>query len=373
MSVGYYIFFGTNSDGVVNKINNQIRVFNKYGHCTKILIEKPKRLSLLEKIMRSWPTAALGYSFEPYLEMLDEPNYIYIRRTTVDSGLIDYLHAIKEKYPECTVIWELPVYPYFRDSYCNNTKHFLRMFPLYIKDVLYRRQLKKYVDYIATFSDYDTIFGIPSLHIRNGICVDDVKPIENRQFDDTIDLLSVAMMSPHHGFERIILGLAEYYKNGGIRNIKYHSVGYGEELEKYKQLVKQNGIESHVVFYGRKNGAELDAIYEKSDLAIASLGLYKKGIVVGSFIKTGEYLAKGLPMITGSKVDVLDKNEFDFFIEFPNDPSPIDMNKVVAFYDMICSKGKNMVIAQSRDYAYKKVDMVVAMKSVLDIISGNNK
>lgn len=363
---GYYIYFGTKSAGVENKVNNQIKELSKFGQCTKIIIEKDHRSTAAEKVIRSFPTVSLGYKFDLYLAMIKSPDYIYIRRTTVDSGLICFMKDIKNMYPKCCIIWELPVYPYFKDSYCNNIKHFARMFPLYIKDVIYRNQLQGYVRFISTFSDFNRIFGINTLKIRNGICVDDVLPITSDQ-DDIIDIISVAMMSPHHGFERLIKGIADYYQSGGERKIKYHAVGYGSQLEMYKELVKKYSLEDIVVFYGKKTGSELDQLYEKADLAVASLGLYKKGITVGSFIKTGEYLAKGLPMITGSPVDVLDSNDYKLFVEFPNDASPIDINKVVSFYDSIY-KGNNRaeVINTARNYAYQKVDMKVAMKSVTD-------
>ena len=122
------------------------------------------------------------------------------------------------------------------------------------------------------------------------------------------------------------------------------------------------------LYYGKKTGAELDEIYEKVDLAVASLGLYKIKIEVGSFIKTGEYLAKGLPMITGSKVDVLDHNEFDYFLEYTNDSTPIAIERMIEFRDRIYADGRKKVKSDIREYAFKKVDISVSMQAVTDVM-----
>lgn len=373
MDNGYYIFFGSNSDGVNRKIDMQIKEFSKVMNFTKILVSKPPA-PVYKKVLRAWPFASLGYCFDDVFKQLESPKCIYLRRTTIDSGLIGFLRRVKSCYPDCMVIWEIPAYPYFKDSYCNNLKHFIRMSPLLVKDCLNKGYLKKCADYISTFSFDKEILGLPTLKILNGIYVDDITPISNYTRTDTLNLISVAMMSPHHGYERLIKGLADYYSNGGQRKIVYHSVGYGSEEKYYRDLVDQYKMQDHVIFYGKKNGQELEILYESMDIAVASLGLYKKDIKIGSFIKTGEYLSKGLPMITGSPVDVLSHDDFEYFIEFSNNDSPIDINQVISFYDNIClKKAKKDIIQDIRAYAYKKVNMPMALKNVTDVMKNITK
>lgn len=366
---GYYIYSILDKKaltGVTRKINMQTAQFQKVLPFTQININTGA-FSGLQKVLRLFPTAKYS-DYEKALPDLDDPGVLYFRRSHIDKGLVVFLKKLKAEHPGCLVIMEMPVFPYFKDAYCHNLRHFIRNSPLWIKDCIYRKKLKGLVDYIATFSDDKEILGIPALHIFNGIDVDSVVPRTPREPDGALHITSVAVMAVHHGFERLIQGIADYYAGGGKRDILYRVVGFGNEEPRYRALVSELGLEDRVIFCGKKTGAELDEIYNETDIAVTSLGMYKIGIKVGSFIKTGEYLAKGIPMLTGCTVDVLDHSDFDYFIEFPSDETPIDIQKVLEFYDEISSRGSEKMINEIRAYAYKKVDGSVAMKSVTDVM-----
>lgn len=106
-----------------------------------------------------------------------------------------------------------------------------------------------------------------------------------------------------HGYDRLIEGIKKYYDLGGDTNIIYHLVGEGEEIKRYKDLVLKYGIEKHVLFYGFKTSSDLDALYEKADIAINSLAIHRIGLQTESTIKSKEYAAKGLPMVSSYAVD----------------------------------------------------------------------
>lgn len=369
MKQGYYIYNVLEdfaAEGVLRKINMQVGEFEKVMPFTRINVNRG-RLSTLQKLMRVLPFCR-HFDYKKDIGKLEDPKVIYVRRSIIERGLIDFFKNIKKEYPDCLIILEMPVFPYFKDAFCHSVPHFIRNLPLWFKDTIYRKKLYRYVDYISTFSDEKEICKVPTLKIKNGIQVDKVAPLSPREDDGCLNIMSVAVMAVHHGFERFIEGMARYYENGGKRNVVYHVVGYGPEEEYYRSLVSKYGLGDRVIFYGKKTGEELDRIYEKTDMALASLGMYKINLKSGSFIKTGEYLAKGLPMITGCEVDVLDHSDFDYFIEFPNDASPIDIEKVIDFYDGLVSRGKEKMIADIRAYAYKKADMSVALSSVTDVM-----
>lgn len=366
MKQGYYMVFLSSGEGVNRKIQMQIDEFNKYMDFTRIDIPEEKD-SFAKKLQQIIPTKGVGYDFEYALRLLKNPLLLYIRKGNIDLDFVKFLKAVKGLYPECKIIIEFPVYPYYKELFSKGMCRNLKNIPIYIKDRLFRGQLKKYVDYISTFSEDEKIFNVPTLRIFNGIDVSSIVPIQNHELNETIDIFSVALLAPQHGYERIIKGMDIYYKNGGKRDIKFHIVGYGTETKYYESLVKKYHLEKQVILYGRRVGEELDKLYEIADLGVTHLAMYKVSRPLGSFIKTGEYLAKGLPLITGCRVDILDRDEFPYFIEFENNDSPIDMNKIISFYDDIYQNGdKEEVASVCRKLAFQKADMPVALRSITD-------
>ena len=142
-------------------------------------------------------------------------------------------------------------------------------------------------------------------------------------------------------------------------------------MKEYEKFVEVNNLQEYVIFHGQQTGELLDGIYNQCTLAIASLGLHRIGGTLGSFLKTREYLAKGLPMITGCDIDILDKEKFPYFLQFPSDESPIDIEKVIEFHDSVyleSGKTQEEIVDEIRDFAYRTCDMSVAMKPIIDYI-----
>ena len=95
-----------------------------------------------------------------------------------------------------------------------------------------------------------------------------------------------------------------------------------------------------------------------------------------SALKTREYLARGLPVVTGCVEDVFERFESDFYIEFNNDDSYIDLGCVIDWYQALVSKygSREVLASEIRKYAYKYVDNSFTMKPVIDYIqSKSNK
>lgn len=369
MKRGYYICYATGTDfsGVEKKIENQTKIFQNYFEFEKIIIAK-KKTNFLKSIMWRMPFGSFGRKYEKAFEEIHCPDFIYIRHVAADRNYLNFIKEIRERYPNVELILEVPTYPYGRELLGD-----FSMFPFYYKDIWYRRRLRKYVDKVVTFSDAKHIFGISTIQTINGIIVDSITPIEPcKKEGKDINLLAVAMFQKYHGYERIIKGLAAYYNEvkDQPRNIILHMVGNGPEKDYYEKLVKKLKMEEHVKFWGSKKGKELDSIYNLVDIAVSSLGLYKLKINLLSALKTREYLAKGLPMITGCKVDVL-HHDFPYYLEYKNDDSIIDIKRVIDFYDEVYCQGRdrNAVIAEIRQFAKEKVDMQIAMKPIVEYLN----
>lgn len=365
---GYYVYYTTNIGlvGVDKKVDNQIRVFGKYFDISKIVIPREKS-NAIKSIMWRLPFFSFGRNYSAGLEQIKEPDFIYIRYVPVDLKFLAFIRTLRQTFPKCKIVLEIATFPVKKELLMSKT-----MWPFYFKNQIHSQKLKKYVDKVVTYNVYKVVYGIPTIRISNGICLDEVKPRENFTEGETINLLAIAIFQKSHGYERCIRGLYEYYNQGGKRNIVFHMVGDGEKLKYYKGLVKKFELSKYVIFYGKKEGKELDDIYEKADIALGCFGAYKRGIVRVSALKTREYLAKGLPLISGCTEDVFERENERFYLEFPNDNSVIDINKVVKFYDELYKTNNDKIILQDeiREFAHNKIDMSTVLLPVIDYLRG---
>lgn len=234
------------------------------------------------------------------------------------------------------------------------------------EDHYYREQLHKYIRCCTTFGRYDQVFHIPCLAIPNGVDMKDQKKKCYRKKDGTIVLLAVARFWKAHGYERLIEGMHDYYRKGGKRNIIFNVVGDGVQLDFYSKLVDEYQLQEHVIFYGCLEGEALNRVYDNSDIAVSVLGFYKAGIQSASPIKTCEYCARGIPFIYG--YDELSFNESKYFAyQVSNDETPIDMKKVVEFYDAMYD-GRDFV-KDMRQYAMSNLTWDTILQPVIDYLN----
>lgn len=178
-----------------------------------------------------------------------------------------------------------------------------------------------------------------------------------------------------HGYERCIQGLAEYYQRNPDRRVEIHFVGEGEEKNYYQSLVSQLHLEEYVFFYGNQSGKQLELIYNKADVGLGFFGLYKDRMNTISSLKSVEYLAKGLPVVSGCVEDIMKYNNGKIFFKvFPNDKSVININEIIDFYDSIYNNesDRKAIHKEIRDFARKTVDMSIVMKEVMKYILGEN-
>jgi len=365
---GYFINYGTSAfadrTGVGLKIRNQIKTFNKAElNCKEYVlsISKSKFLSVLYRL----PFTNV-YPIWKYDDILSSVDYIYFRRPFVMSGYMrNVLSKVKKNNPDIKIIIELPTYPYDAEY---DTYKFKRM--LIAKDSYNRVRLKGIVDRFANLSYECEIFGIPTIKFKNGIDVDDIQiRIPEDEPNNTIHLCAVAMFKEWHGYERIIKGLKTYYNNGGTRKLIFHFAGEGSALPGYKELVNDLSLNEHFVFHGFCDYGELNQIYNISSVALGSFGMYKKNLCLSCNLKSREAMARGIPFVTGCPTDIfIDNKDFKYYLEFPNDTSEIDINKIISFHDQIYQQPAKKVVAEIREFAYKNVNIGSCMKPIIDYI-----
>lgn len=364
-------FTNEQADGVCKKIRAQISVFENHGYEVDIILIRNGKVIYREG-GKEREIAAVGSVkktpayFKMYKTLKNKKyDWVYNRYGMMDTF---YYRVLKNLHRNgAKILIEISSFPYIGEK----PEGFL--YQLMFKwDELYINKLKNVTDRIITYSQDKEIFEIPTIEIMNGIEVEAIRPVHRvDKMDDTIDLLMVALMQPHHGYERLIKGLYKYYQKGGTRDIFCHFVGDGPEKRYYEELIVQYGLQDHARFYGMKGGEELDQIYNRADIGICSLGCYKKQIYWSSELKSREYLAKGIPIIAGIDVDIFKKMDKKFYLRFPNDDSEIQIEEVISFYDSIYTLDGKDVAKEIREMSKKYIDIEATLQPVCAFINGD--
>lgn len=366
---GYYLFspeeaeHANASSGVYRKVIAQTKALNEYVSCQLTMLPPVEYSnSTKEKIIRRLPFTAAWRKWE-YKGEFDDADFLYMRQVYHDDSFTRYLRAIKKSNPKIKIIYEIPTYPYDAEA-----KITLSTLPFATKEKFSRVNAAKYMDAIVTFYNQKEIWGVPCIDLINGYDFSKVQ-MPKRGKSDAVHIMSVSATAFWHGYDRVIEGLHEYYENGGTENIVYHLVG--NILQEHKEAVEEYGLQEHVVFYGRMSGEPLKEVFEKSLMGIDVLGGHRKDYPVSSSLKSREYAAYGLPVITSSPIDYLPE-DYPYQFLAPYDDSPLDMQAVLEFYHGIYDSNDCDAIAKEiREYAIARCDMSIAMKPVADWLMEN--
>lgn len=181
------------------------------------------------------------------------------------------------------------------------------------------------------------LYGIPVIHATNGINFDEENVALSNGLGNTINMICVSGCYFWHGYDRIIKGLSDYYQHSkNPQDINVYVVGEGDCLQEYKELAqKLQLIEKHIFFCGKLEGEALQRIYNKCSLAIEVLAGHRKGLSLSCSLKSREYAAKGLPMITSIDLDISHDDSKKYILKVPADDSAIDIDEIVSFWKRI--------------------------------------
>ena len=148
----------------------------------------------------------------------------------------------------------------------------------------------------------------------------------------SLHLIGVAEVHYWHGFDRLVNGLAEYYRTNPDYKVYFHIVGplTGErEQGEILPVIRDNHLEPYVILHGPLHSEELDAQFEKADFAIGSLGRHRSGIAHIKTLKNREYAARGLAFTYSENDDDFDSAPYVW--KAPADESPVDIMGLVEF------------------------------------------
>ena len=359
------------AQGAVTKVYDEIRAFEGAGYEMRHVNFEPVSRGLRTTHIGKGVCAAIPFTYVfskyEYSHDLDGYDFYYFRFEAADRYLTSFLKKLRENNPGSKIIIEFPDYP---NTYWLKGVVYL---PLLLKDIAARRKYKGCVDRFAVLDPvYKEIYGVRTVTFMNGIDVSRI-PVRKPAAPDgeKIHVLGVSTMFPNHGYDRFLNSMARYYRDGNKRDIVFHVVGDGPgpELGRYKEIVSANGLSDHVVFEGRLVGDDLYALFDRCDLALECLGAFRKGLNLSSSLKSREYLAAGIPFVTGCEIDLFDGKKNKYVYKIPNDESIFDMNDILAFYDSIyADETADTVIANMRQFAEGHCTYEATLENVIKFI-----
>jgi glycosyltransferase involved in cell wall biosynthesis len=267
-------------------------------------------------------------------------------------------------------VMEIPTYPYDREFDSLPLKYRLE----HIADKLFRRRLASYMNAIVTFSDEEEIFGQRTIRISNGVDFDSIPLHQSSAIShqsSELHLIGVAEVHYWHGFDRLIAGIGEYYKNGGKRDVFFHIVGGVGPSEMYDsmhapgfaELIEKYHIKDKVVFHGQLFGEELTKVFNLCQFAIGSLGRHRCGITVIKTLKNREYATRGIPFIYSEQDSDFDHQPY--VLKAPADESPIDIQQIIDFVDHFTMKPEN--IRKTVEHLKWEIQMQRVLDAVFDV------
>lgn len=350
--------------GVSNKINGQIKAFSKLCDEMHYLRSDDGKLKLNDNYLSDRKiNSKLGYTFlsiqffnriyKEYGKDLLTYDFIYIRYSFANPcfvKLIKYLHSHNKK-----VFVEIPTYPY-KDEFKKN------IYGMILKkiDSLCLINISKNIFRFVLTSNLPEIHGTRAINIFNGID-EDITLFENKQHKSTaINMIAIANLSPWHGYDRLIKGLADYYKLGGKIPVYLNIIGDGQSKSLLLQLTKDLNLQDKVKFLGAKRGDELDEVYMSMDIGVSSLALFRAG---GGHdpIKSKEYVGRGIPVILGYEDRALSNKNLPFVFEVSANETNINMFEIIQQYHNL-----KYTSDEIKDYARRKLTWLSQMIKVIN-------
>ncbi|MGB9821334.1 MAG: glycosyltransferase [Pseudothermotoga sp.] len=311
------------------------------------------KLSYYRFILENWNTIKENHGVQ----------LAYIRLTWYDNYLLKIISQLK--FDGFSVLVEIPTSNFRYEYFKSGIKGWYKI----LNFLIYGPRILSLADVIVSIGSFSPVLrGMESktLVITNGIGKDVLKKplVHSPQKSEAFNLIGVANVSFWHGFDRVIKGLANYYKKGPEKKVYFHVVGDGPALPRVKTLVEKSGVEEYIIFHGVKTGRDLDELFNICHVAVGSLGMHRIRLKTGSILKSREYCARGIPFIIGYE-DPDFPQIFKYVFRVPADETPVDIESVVAFYDRI--KNENYAL-EMRKYAEEHLVWSVKLKPVVETI-----
>lgn len=173
----------------------------------------------------------------------------------------------------------------------------------------------------------------------NGILVKEGKIFDNKKNDNKVNILFVASeFVDWHGLDLLLEDIKKSTSDFNLHLI-------GNLIYKQDKLIADN--DNRIILHGLQNIDYIKKIAENCDVALASFGLYRKGVKEGSTLKVREYFNYGLPVYSGH-TDIF-PTDFKFYYT-----GEAKINNILNFSQEMSQYSKEYIRDEAITYIDKK-------------------
>lgn len=381
MKLCYFTIWREDSEtvGINMKIRNQVKAFANLGcesyfcvsasqsvklyyyntdekrFCVKNEIQFSKLADHTQAKGKARKLLSSSFRLRECLHFMDEMQrknnfeLIYIRRIIPFTGEVG--RYIKRWSNSGTkIVWEIPTW--------GESFKTLKSKVLHAQEEFMYNRLKGKMQVVAISSGQPGNNDV--LLINNGVDSETI-PVRSLNKHDEINLICLATFSFWHGYDRLLKGLHTYCSSKHEKNVHVYMVGNGE-VDSLKELAKSLGVSDKVHFMGTLVGDELNALFDKMDVAIGNLGFFRCGVTTDTSIKIREYCARGIPFVTALTVNDFPA-DFKYIMRVPMDESDIDINSIIECSQKLDARE---TITEMRQYAEKNLTWEKQLSKVLE-------
>ena len=273
MKILFLVYHGFSEvSGISKKIHYQVKGLRENGHDVRLcyygFAENAHRCRYIDdKIIKDygkgkWAGIRQRIDYDCVYDycVREGVQFVYARCfQNANPWLIRFFKRLKKA--GIHAVTEIPTYPYDSEfvGFSFQTRMNLKI------DQLFRNKLYRQMDAVVTFSDAQEIFGQRTINISNGVDFDSIPLHEPLTMNHELHLIGVAEVHYWHGYDRLIAGLGEYYKQADhLRDVFFHIVGGVGPSEMYDsmhapgfaELMEKYSIKDKVIFHGQLFGQE---------------------------------------------------------------------------------------------------------------------
>jgi len=286
---------------------------------------------------------------------------LYIRHPGANPALLGFLAWMKNRNPDLRIVLEMASYPMSGEAESVEQKLIVAC------DAALSGLLRKFVDHVVTFGDQTEIYGIPCIRSSNGIDVDALPTCHASAFNPRAPkLVGVASLAKWHGYDRVLTGLRQALDQNPEVVPHVSFAGQGPVATELEEQCRTLGLGGHVTFHGMMTGKALDELFDRCDIAIASLGMHRIGIQSASSLKTREYCARGIAFVFAGEDESFSET-FPFAMRVPVGDDPIDLTKVFADYATMLRQVDDPA-SEMRAYAAANLSWTTRLSEIMQVV-----
>jgi glycosyltransferase involved in cell wall biosynthesis len=356
--------------GILNKMAYQSQAFEELGADVDVMCNSRSGPVFGGKLVARYPITGRWFdslnhygTFYRHAKKqadLSRYDFLYIRYPLALPSFLLFLRQVRKANPRLKIVAEIATYPYRRELDTPKRRVLLGL------DLLGRGQLKRFLDRIVTFYGQSEIHGVPCFQLSNGVDVRSMPLRQRSGATEGLTLVTVGNVAERHGLDRVLRGLAAYGDQPDGPSINLDIIGDGPAIAPLKKLSNDLGLRDSVRFLGIQHGAELDASFDRADVALDSLAIHRLQLPCSSSLKAREYCARGIPFVIASDDPDFPSN-LPFVHRAPSNDGPIDIQGLVQFHASLCESHPD-VTAEMRQYAEQHLTWTAKLEPLLEYL-----